>query len=184
MKVTKKQLRRIIKEEVARALHEQNTYTPERISSFILAKVKHDAELRLGHAVTQAVVTVPAYFDDAARTATKDAARLAGLLHDRAPEAVGVDLEQHQRLVDVGDTVEAGEQIGVVGNVPPSGGCHLDLRINVANNTNPEVATLVPSQNETRFSRPATLPEHQNFVDPEAFYALWGVELCPEGTCK
>jgi len=89
-----------------------------------------------------------------------------------------------QRLVDVGDVVEAGQQIGVTGNVPPSGGCHLDLRINVANNTNPEVATLVLSQNETRFSRPATLPEHQNFVDPEAFYALWGVELCPEGTCK
>lgn len=89
-----------------------------------------------------------------------------------------------QRLVDVGDTVEAGQQIGVTGNVQPSGGCHLDLRINVANNTNPEVASLVLSQNETRFSRPATLPEHQNYVDPEAFFALWGVDLCPEGTCK
>lgn len=89
-----------------------------------------------------------------------------------------------QRLVDVGDTVEAGQQIGVTGNVPPSGGCHLDLRINVANNTNPEVAALVLSQNETRFARPATLPEHQNYVDPEAFFALWGVDLCPTGTCK
>lgn len=89
-----------------------------------------------------------------------------------------------QRLVDVGDTVEAGQQIGVVGNVPPSGGCHLDLRINVANNTNPEVAKLVLSQNDTRLPRPATLPEHQNFVNPEDFFALWGVDLCPVGSCQ
>lgn len=89
-----------------------------------------------------------------------------------------------QRLVDVGDTVEAGEQIGVVGNVPPSGGCHLDLRINVANNTNPEVAKLILSQNDTRLPRPATLPEHQNFVNPEDFFELWGVELCPVGSCQ
>ncbi len=89
-----------------------------------------------------------------------------------------------QHLVDVGDTVEAGQQIGVTGNAPPSSGCHLDLRINVANNTNPEVAQLILSQNDTRLPRPATLPEHQNFVNPEDFFALWGVELCPVGTCK
>lgn len=89
-----------------------------------------------------------------------------------------------QRLVDVGDVVQAGQQIGVVGNVPPSGGCHLDLRINVANNTNPEVAKLVLSQNDTRLPRPATLPEHQNFVNPEDFFALWGVDLCPVGSCR
>lgn len=89
-----------------------------------------------------------------------------------------------QRLVDVGDTIEAGQQIGVVGNVPPSGGCHLDLRINVANNTNAEVAKLVLSQNDTRLPRPATLPEHQNFVNPEDFFALWGVDLCPVGSCQ
>jgi murein DD-endopeptidase MepM/ murein hydrolase activator NlpD len=89
-----------------------------------------------------------------------------------------------QRLVDVGDTVEAGEQIGVVGNVPPSGGCHLDLRINVANNTNPEVAKLILSQNDTRLPRSATLPEHQNFVNPEDFFDLWGVDLCPAGSCQ
>ena len=89
-----------------------------------------------------------------------------------------------QRPVDVGDTVDAGEQIGVVGNVPPSGGCHLDLRINVANNTNPEVAKLILSQNDTRLPRPATLPEHQNFVNPEDFFDLWGVDLCPAGSCQ
>ncbi len=89
-----------------------------------------------------------------------------------------------QRLVDVGDIVEAGQQIGVVGNVPPSGGCHLDLRINVANNTNPEVAKLILSQNDTRLPRPATLPEHQNFVNPEDFFELWGVDLCPVGSCQ
>lgn len=85
-----------------------------------------------------------------------------------------------QRLVDVGDTVTAGQQIGVTGNVPPSGGCHLDLRINVADNTNPQVAQLMLSQNETRI-RPATRPEHQNFVNPEEFMRLWGVEVCGDG---
>jgi len=85
-----------------------------------------------------------------------------------------------QRLVDVGDTVTAGQQIGVTGNVPPSGGCHLDLRINVADNTNPQVAQLMLSQNETRML-PATSPEHQNFVQPEEFMRLWGVEVCGEG---
>lgn len=87
------------------------------------------------------------------------------------------------RLVDVGDQVAAGQQIGKVGNVPPSGGCHLDLRINVAGNTNPEVAKLTLSQNETRM-RPATLPEHQNFVDPEQFMQLWSVDVCPTDWCR
>lgn len=89
-----------------------------------------------------------------------------------------------QHLVDVGDTVEAGQQIGVVGNTPPSSGCHLDLRINVANNTNPEVAKLILSQNDTRLPYPATRPEHQNFVNPEDFFELWGVDLCPVGSCQ
>lgn len=87
------------------------------------------------------------------------------------------------RLVDVGDQVVAGQQIGKVGNVPPSGGCHLDLRINVADNTNPQVAQLTLSQNETRMA-PATRPEHQNFVDPEQFMRLWGIEVCPDDWCK
>ncbi|MCP4809730.1 MAG: Hsp70 family protein [Proteobacteria bacterium] len=54
-------------------------YTPERISSFILAKLKHDAELRLGHRIDQAVITVPAYFNDHQRQATLRAGEMAGL---------------------------------------------------------------------------------------------------------
>ena len=54
-------------------------YTPEKLSSFILAKLKHDAELRLGHPIEQAVVTVPAYFGDKQRRATMRAGELAGL---------------------------------------------------------------------------------------------------------
>jgi len=54
-------------------------YTPEQISSVILSKLKHDGELRLGHRIDQAVITVPAHFGEAQRQATLEAGRLAGL---------------------------------------------------------------------------------------------------------
>ena len=52
---------------------ETKTYSPEEVSSFILAKLKADAEAKLGEKITQAVITVPAYFNDSQRQATKDA---------------------------------------------------------------------------------------------------------------
>ncbi|MDA7634991.1 molecular chaperone DnaK, partial [Alphaproteobacteria bacterium] len=55
------------------------TYSPSQISSFILRKLKEDAEAYLGEAVTEAVITVPAHFNDAQRQATKDAGKIAGL---------------------------------------------------------------------------------------------------------
>ena len=58
---------------------EKKSYSPEEISSFILAKLKADAESKLGEKITQAVITVPAYFNDSQRHATKDAGRIAGL---------------------------------------------------------------------------------------------------------
>ena len=54
-------------------------YTPQQISAFILQKIKRDTEAFLGEKITKAVITVPAYFDDNQRTATKDAGKIAGL---------------------------------------------------------------------------------------------------------
>ncbi len=62
-----------------RVLIQNRAYAPEEISARILAKLKHAAEGYLGAAVTEAVITVPAYFNDAQRQATKDAGRIAGL---------------------------------------------------------------------------------------------------------
>ncbi len=54
-------------------------FSPQQISSFVLAKLKADAEKYFGETITQAVITVPAYFNDSQRQATKDAGKIAGL---------------------------------------------------------------------------------------------------------
>ncbi len=58
---------------------DKKSYSPQEISSMILAKLKSDAEMRLGETITRAVITVPAYFNDTQRQATKDAGKIAGL---------------------------------------------------------------------------------------------------------
>jgi murein DD-endopeptidase MepM/ murein hydrolase activator NlpD len=84
-----------------------------------------------------------------------------------------------ERLVDVGDTVEAGQQIGVTGNVPPSGGCHLHLAVSVTGNTNPAVAQLPTAGT---LGAPSM---YDDFVNPEEFLRLFSLEVCPtDGSCR
>ena len=85
---------------------DDKNYTPQQVSSMILQKLKADAEAYLGTTVTEAVITVPAYFTDAQRQATKDAGRIAGLDVKRiineptaAALAYGVDKENDQKII-------------------------------------------------------------------------------------
>ncbi|MBX9926135.1 MAG: molecular chaperone DnaK, partial [Hyphomicrobiaceae bacterium] len=86
------------------------TYSPQQISAFILQKMKETAEAKLGDSVTQAVITVPAYFNDAQRQATKDAGKIAGLEVLRiineptaAALAYGLDKKKESRTIAVYD---------------------------------------------------------------------------------
>ena len=98
-----------IKREMGTGYHvsiDGKQYNPQELSAMILTKLRHDAEQYLGEPVTDAVITVPAYFTDAQRQATKDAGKIAGLNVQRilneptaAALAYGVDKEQPQKVM-------------------------------------------------------------------------------------
>ena len=84
---------------------DKQKYSPSQISAFILQKMKETAESYLGQDVSQAVITVPAYFNDAQRQATKDAGKIAGLEVLRiineptaASLAYGLDKKQNKKI--------------------------------------------------------------------------------------
>ena len=113
-------------------------YSPQQISAMILQKLKADAENYLGESVTEAVITVPAYFNDAQRQATKDAGKIAGLDVKRiineptaAALAYGLDNEKEQKILvyDLGggtfdvSVIEIGD--GVIEVLATNGDTHL-----------------------------------------------------------
>ena len=84
----------------------EKLFSPEEVSSFILAKIKADAEAKLGEKITEAVITVPAYFDDSQRQATKNAGEIAGLKVERilneptaAALAYGFNKKKDEKIV-------------------------------------------------------------------------------------
>ncbi|MEV8537809.1 Hsp70 family protein [Streptomyces sp. NPDC051572] len=154
-------------------------YRPEEISALLLKRLKEDAEMMLGEPVEQAVITVPAYFDDARRKATQDAGRLAGLdvlriVNEPTAAALAYGLDQ-----STGDGRDDGEEIGTV-LVYDLGGGTFDITVMRVEDGDYTVIATDGDRNLGGFDWDGALMNHLN----GAFMAAGGPDLTEDSALQ
>ncbi|MCQ4044142.1 Hsp70 family protein [Streptantibioticus rubrisoli] len=146
-------------------------FRPEEISALVLKRLKEDAEMMLGETVDQAVITVPAYFDDARRNATKDAGRIAGLdvlriVNEPTAAALAYGIERAE------DTAEIGTVL-----VYDLGGGTFDVTVMRVEDGEYDVIATDGDRNLGGFDWDGALMEHLN----QTFMAAGGRDLTDDG---
>src|SRR3970282_1137307 len=109
-------------------------YKPQQISAFILQKIKKDSEAFLGEKLEKAVITVPAYFDDNQRQATKDAGTIAGLdvvriINEPTAASLAFGLDKEKAKIELSTVRETDINLPFISHDPSSGSKNLELRI-------------------------------------------------------
>src|SRR3970282_2936915 len=113
---------------------QDKNYKPQQRSTFILQKIKKDAEAFIGEPVEKAVITVPAYFDDNQRQATKDAGTIAGLdvvriINEPTAASLAFGLDKEKAKIELSTVRETDINLPFISHDPSSGSKNLELRI-------------------------------------------------------